>query len=207
MRDLFIEFKTLVKEGGFCLHPHTWVFSQNTRVGRIDFREHDLTVGNYTYPKKPKHPRIAHGYFMNNAKKTRGNEPGFYLCSEDLCSKYKKDMQALVVNETAIIATFCAVNKGFYSEVSLNGLGRVDLKSDKHIVEVKRIDNWKHALGQILVYKTDFIEHQCSLILFGRNICQKRKDRISSVCSKYEVRATFWSLENKNCQNLKGWLE
>lgn len=45
--------------------------------------------------------------------------------------------------------------------------GRVDLLTGAEIIEVKRIGDWKAALGQILVYSGFYPEHQKRLHLFG----------------------------------------
>jgi hypothetical protein len=43
--------------------------------------------------------------------------------------------------------------------------GRVDIVSDTDIVEVKFICNWKHAIGQVLSYNTEF-KKQCRIHLY-----------------------------------------
>lgn len=45
--------------------------------------------------------------------------------------------------------------------------GRVDLLTETEIIEVKRISDWKAALGQILIYSSFYPEHQKRLHLFG----------------------------------------
>lgn len=30
--------------------------------------------------------------------------------------------------------------------------GKIDLETETHVIEVKRVREWKHALGQVLVY-------------------------------------------------------
>ncbi|MDJ0719082.1 MAG: hypothetical protein QNJ54_33460 [Prochloraceae cyanobacterium] len=45
--------------------------------------------------------------------------------------------------------------------------GRIDLLTNTEIIEIKRIGDWKAALGQILVYSAYYPEHQKRLHLFG----------------------------------------
>ena len=44
---------------------------------------------------------------------------------------------------------------------------RVDILTSTEIIEVKRVENWKSALGQIEVYWRDFPRYQKRIHLFG----------------------------------------
>ena len=63
--------------------------------------------------------------------------------------------------------------------------GMVDLVTDTQLIEVKKIKNWKAAIGQVLVYGEYFPHHQKRIHLFGsgrgpyfgliEQHCQKQK--------------------------------
>lgn len=47
-------------------------------------------------------------------------------------------------------------------------VGRIDILTPTLIIEVKRIKQWKSALGQVLAYHHFYPNHQPHLILFGK---------------------------------------
>jgi hypothetical protein len=46
--------------------------------------------------------------------------------------------------------------------------GRIDVLTVREIIEVKTARNWKHALGQILVYGKHYPYHQKRIHLYGK---------------------------------------
>ena len=75
--------------------------------------------------------------------------------------------------------------------------GVIDVLTESKIIEVKKIENWKHALGQILSYSLDFyLENPCEtkretwIYLFGETD-ERRKELIIRNCSKYGVNVRF----------------
>ena len=79
--------------------------------------------------------------------------------------------------------------------------GIVDIVSDKEIIEVKRLFNWKHALGQILCYKEDekFSHLTPRLHLFYYDFeCEEYNEnacKIIKICQKYECVVSFEKLD------------
>jgi DNA-binding transcriptional regulator YhcF (GntR family) len=69
-------------------------------------------------------------------------------------------------------------------------LGRVDLLTDTEIIEVKCLEDWKSALGQILVYASFYPEHQKRIHLFGQ-INPLKEIEIHRTCEELGVLATF----------------
>ena len=72
--------------------------------------------------------------------------------------------------------------------------GYIDIVTDDEIIEVKHIDNWKHALGQILSYKIDdnFDKHKTRLHLYNETIIYENdKNQIIKTCNKYNCDVTF----------------
>ena len=72
--------------------------------------------------------------------------------------------------------------------------GYIDIVTNDEIIEVKHIDNWKHALGQILSYKIDdnFEKHKTRLHLYNETIiCENNKNQIIKTCNKYNCDVTF----------------
>jgi hypothetical protein len=58
------------------------------------------------------------------------------------------------------------------------------------IIEVKRVKNWKAALGQVLAYGYFYPSHQKRIHLFGKAHSVSVK-HISSICQQYRVRVTW----------------
>lgn len=63
-------------------------------------------------------------------------------------------------------------------------VGRVDLLTDTEVIEVKRVEDWKGGLGQVLAYQTFYSSHKARLHLFG---CCAEKVVIEQVCSGFDV--------------------
>jgi len=67
--------------------------------------------------------------------------------------------------------------------------GTIDLLTADQIIEVKRVNDWKSALGQILVYGQYYPSHQKRIHLFG----ESQESYLSMVrkhCSKFKVVVT-----------------
>ena len=78
----------------------------------------------------------------------------------------------------------------------INENGYIDIVTETQIIEVKHIDNWKHALGQILAYCSDdkFNHLQPRIHLFNDNkkiIETEIKNKIIKTCKKYNCIVTF----------------
>jgi hypothetical protein len=76
---------------------------------------------------------------------------------------------------------------GGTSEV-ITPAGRIDLLTNTEIIEVRRAEDWKSALGQALAYQYFYADRKAKLHLF--NFCQNRKV-IEQVCSQFNVAVTF----------------
>ena len=72
--------------------------------------------------------------------------------------------------------------------------GAIDVLTKDQIIEVKSIDLWKHAIGQILVYGSEYPNLQKRIHLFGIASNQLKQD-IVEVCLALGVLASF---ENAN---------
>ena len=80
-------------------------------------------------------------------------------------------------------------NLGGLAEVSTPA-GRIDLLTDDEIIEVKRIDRWKAALGQILVYSAFYPHHRKRLHLFGKRDELTKVTDIEAACLAFDVKVT-----------------
>ena len=78
---------------------------------------------------------------------------------------------------------------GGQSEV-ITSAGRIDLLTDTQIIEVKRVDEWKSALGQVLAYSAFFPSHQKRIHLFGTAMALKKLPDIESACLAFDVLVT-----------------
>ena len=65
--------------------------------------------------------------------------------------------------------------------------GRVDLLTDNEIIEIKLHDNWKHGIGQLLVYNEDIMNRKMRLHLFDGEY----DESIKNICGKYNIDVTW----------------
>lgn len=69
-------------------------------------------------------------------------------------------------------------------------VGKIDILTDKEIIEVKRVSGWKSAVGQILVYGYYYPNHQKRIHLFGK--CSPNiKQLIHLHCEKLNIQVTW----------------
>jgi hypothetical protein len=68
--------------------------------------------------------------------------------------------------------------------------GRIDLLTDDEIIEIKRITDWKAALGQILVYSAFYPEHRKRIHLFGKCSELTKLPDIEAACLAFDVNVT-----------------
>ena len=59
------------------------------------------------------------------------------------------------------------------------------------MAQIKKISNWKHGLGQLLVYSYLNPNHKRLLILFGKPISNKNYEFLVEACSFYSVSVFF----------------
>jgi hypothetical protein len=65
--------------------------------------------------------------------------------------------------------------------------GFIDLLTDTEIIEIKIGCNWKHAVGQILMYSLDYPQHKKRIHLFDMEYDEK----INRSCSIYNINVSF----------------
>lgn len=70
-------------------------------------------------------------------------------------------------------------------------LGSIDILTNTHIVECKKISDWKHSVGQILVYHTYHPGRRMKLVLFGDVSSDILRNEILSVCNKLKIEVEF----------------
>ena len=72
--------------------------------------------------------------------------------------------------------------------------GKVDIYAHPYVIEVKKANKWKHALGQVLAYVSELPGTIPVLWLFDDNTLDARcMSTMLSVCSKYEVRVCIYN--------------
>lgn len=62
-------------------------------------------------------------------------------------------------------------------------VGFIDLLTEDEIIEIKEGKNWKHAVGQVLMYAIEYPQHKKRIHLF--NI--ERNDTIEKYCKLYDI--------------------
>jgi hypothetical protein len=89
--------------------------------------------------------------------------------------------------------------------VSISGvnIGRPDFMDDTYVYENKKISEWKHALGQVLVYAYA-TKKKPALGLIASSIDDSLISVIKAVCSRYDVKVEIIpeDMINNTCKHL-----
>jgi hypothetical protein len=70
-------------------------------------------------------------------------------------------------------------------------IGIPDVLTESEVIEVKQGKNWKHAIGQVLVYKLYYPEHTARIHLFGGSIVTINRKTIEEHCEKLDVKVSW----------------
>ncbi|MFG6094368.1 hypothetical protein SPB21_03920 [Leptothoe sp. ISB3NOV94-8A] len=110
-------------------------------------------------PIQPQHlETIKVGASSRESKKT---EPEVQKASiQNSCKKLQVELQ---------FSQRLAANLGGKTEYA-NPAGRIDVLTDEFVIEVKVAHNWKHAIGQALVYSSYFPEKIPMVCLIGESV-------------------------------------
>ena len=65
--------------------------------------------------------------------------------------------------------------------------GFIDLLTETEIVEIKNGKNWKHAVGQILIYSMEYPNHKKRIHLFDID----KDNDIERKCKKYDINISY----------------
>jgi hypothetical protein len=68
--------------------------------------------------------------------------------------------------------------------------GRIDILTKNEVVEVKKVSDWKSAVGQVLVYQQEYPDHSPRIHLYGECSCDFKKMIVKYV-SKFGIKVTF----------------
>jgi hypothetical protein len=68
-------------------------------------------------------------------------------------------------------------------------IGPVDLVTKTEIIEIKRVEDWKTAFGQVIAKSQSFPKHAKRIHLFGESSRQLKK--ITEHCQTFDVLVTF----------------
>ena len=61
--------------------------------------------------------------------------------------------------------------------------GDIDLLTSTHIVEIKKANQWKSAVGQVIIYAMEYPLHKKVICLFRHEkITEKKKKHINYCC-------------------------
>jgi hypothetical protein len=69
--------------------------------------------------------------------------------------------------------------------------GRIDVLTSAKIIEIKHIDNWKHAVGQIRCYGYDYPEREKWIYLFNDSDDDVSHDVILKICYLENIKVKF----------------
>lgn len=72
-------------------------------------------------------------------------------------------------------------------EVHIPDVGYIDILTEDSLIEVKSIRNWKHAVGQLLIYGSYYPDKKKILWTYGEDISTTKRDIIQFHCSQFEI--------------------
>jgi len=79
----------------------------------------------------------------------------------------------------------------------ITAVGRIDLLTDSELIEVKRLSDWKSALGQVLAYGNFYPTHSKRIHLFSEKvIAAEYASQVSVACLELGVLATFEEVQD-----------
>ncbi|WP_193197961.1 hypothetical protein [Nostoc sp. MG11] len=89
------------------------------------------------------------------------------------------------------VSLLTKINKMSHPVVEVNTpVEKIDILTDKEIIEVKRVSGWKSAVGQILIYGHYYPNHQKRIHLFGK--CSPNiKQLIQLHCDQFNIQVTW----------------
>jgi hypothetical protein len=82
-----------------------------------------------------------------------------------------------------------ALSKNAQTEVSTKA-GFIDIVAQKEIIEVKNIKDWKHAVGQIIIYGLEYPKKKKRIHLFGK-CSEDFKLMVVSYCDQLDISVSF----------------
>lgn len=68
--------------------------------------------------------------------------------------------------------------------------GAIDILTDTEIIEVKKAKDWKHAIGQVLVYQLEYPDHKARIHLY-EDCSNEFKQMVRSFASQLNVTVSF----------------
>ena len=84
-------------------------------------------------------------------------------------TEYKNELECIVKNPRLIKESYIrdklAILYNGKTEVECK-YGRIDIVTSDKIIELKKAKNWKHALGQILIYSSEYPDKSMCIYLF-----------------------------------------
>lgn len=69
-------------------------------------------------------------------------------------------------------------------------VGRIDILTSSHVIEIKNMHNWMHAVGQITIYGSFYPSRHKALILYG-NTTIKKAQEILDILARAHIDVVF----------------
>lgn len=122
----------------------------------------------------------------------KGNEKARELLEEiDPSIKVQKTQKTQKTNKGKEKEVQLKLSTKLNGEMEINTpVGRIDILTATEVIEVKSVDQWKAALGQVLVYGDYYPSHSMRIHLFGETQ-ESHLDKIRGHCEKRSVIVTW----------------
>ena len=128
-------------------------------------------------------------YFRNldGLGKRRRSENEYFLEAEKLAQELKVNS----LGKERQVQEELSDREGGTMEVKCK-YGAVDVLTEREVIEVKAVGQWKHALGQVLAYSACFPEHQARIHLYSDESSGAIElTGLCDVCTKVGVKVTL----------------
>lgn len=178
--------------------------SEDSRQGWIDFDEVWVSLG-YSRKSKAKE-RLVAGFregidyliLEKSTEKKEGRPLEKIMISVDCFQSLKmfrvKTPKIRQLQEP-VIRNKLRAKEGGQAEVRTEA-GNIDLLTSSQVIEVKSVESWKSAVGQVLIYGTYYPDHQKRIHLFG-NCKEEVKTMITDHCMRLGIFVTFETRKTK----------
>lgn len=146
-------------------------------------------------PKKVNVIRLPDLKKLTFALALKGNEKARELLEEiDPSIKVQKTQKTQKTNKGKEKEVQVKLSTKLNGQMEINTLaGRIDILTATEVIEVKSVNQWKAALGQVLVYGDYYPSHSMRIHLFGE-IQESYLDMIKRHCEKRSVIVTWQQL-------------
>ena len=179
--DLYAVHEKKAWRGLLTIHPARWLHAGGGLVGYGVF---DLLSPDYQ-AIRIEDQLISHFKELSQVSRAR-HKHAYYFATPAVAKRYCNYLPKGNMVECAVQDILAIRNPEGRIEVH-TPVGFIDLLLPKAIIEIKRLENWKHALGQVLAYSAYYPNHAKVIHLYSQ--CRSAPDlkEPTRICQQFGV--------------------